>query len=97
MMFVNLYLRKKCKLRENIKLRPTQYDDDCEIKRINFFDKLNKYRNDKTHINRQEMVRARSCFKSSVRKFKRDCLNKKTDKLINKRYKDAKEYWKLLK
>ena len=62
-----------------------------------FFDKLNKYRKNKTDINREEMVRARSIFKSSVRKFKRACLKKKTNKLINTRYKDAKEYWKLLK
>ena len=73
------------------------YDQDCEIKRMHFFDKLNKYRKNKTDINREEMVRARSIFKSSVRKFKRACLKKKTNKLINTRYKDAKEYWKLLK
>ena len=88
---------KKCKSSVNTKLKPSQYDDNCEIKRMNFFDKLNKYRNDKTDTNREEMVRARPCFESSVRRFKRDCLKKKTDKLINTRYKDAKEYWKLLK
>ena len=88
---------KKCKFSVNTKLKPSQYDDNCEIKRMNFFNKLNKYRNDKTDTNREEMVRARSCFKSSVRRFKRDCLKKKTDKLVNTRYKDAKEYWKLLK
>ena len=61
---------KKCKLPENTTYKNTQYDNDCEIKK-EFFDKLNKYRNDKTGINREEMVRAMSCFKSSVRKFNR--------------------------
>ena len=88
---------KNCKFSVNTILNPSQYDDNCEIKRMNFFDKLNKYRNDKTDTNREEMVRARSCFKSSVKRFNIHCLKKKTDKLINTRYKDAKEYWKPLK
>ena len=46
---------------------------------------------------RAEMVRARSNFKSSVRKFNRECQKYKTDKLIATRFKDAKEYWRLLK
>ena len=43
------------------------------------------------------MVRARSIFKSSVRKFKKECKKQKTNKLIESRFKDAKEYWRLLK
>ena len=88
---------KKCKSPESTKMRAASYDHECEIKRMHFFDKLNKYRKDKSDINRVEMVRARSCFKSSVRKYKRECMKQKTNKHINTRYKDAKEYWKLLK
>ena len=43
------------------------------------------------------MVRARSILKSSVRKFNRECQIDKTNKLIKARFKDAKEYWRLLK
>ena len=73
------------------------YNDDCEIKKMNFYDKLNMYRKNRCDATRAEMVRARSTFKSSVRKFNRECQINKTNKLIKARFKDAKEYWRLLK
>ena len=36
-------------------------------------------------------------FKSSVGKFNRECQRNSTIKLIKSRFKDAKEYWRLLK
>ena len=89
----NPLFEKKCKSPESTKMRTATYDHECEIKRMHFFDKLNKYRKDKSDINRVEMVRARSYFKSSVRKYKRECMKQKTNKLINTRFKDAKGYW----
>ena len=56
---------------------------------MKYNDKSNKYRNTKTDANREELMRARSLFKSSVRKFKRECLKENISKLINTRYKDA--------
>ena len=44
-----------------------------------------------------EMVKARSIFKSSVKKFNRECQTDKINKLVKARFKDAKEYWRLLK
>ena len=43
------------------------------------------------------MVRARTCFKYSVRKFQYKNKVKTTQKLINIKYKNAREYWRLLK
>ena len=86
---------KSCKLPDSSKIRKG-YNNECEIKRMNIFDKLNKYRNNKTDVNREETVRARSLFKSSVRKFKSECSKEKT-KFINICYKNIKQYWKLLK
>ena len=54
------------------------------------------YRDNKCDATRAEMVRARSIFKPSVRKFNRECQRNKTNKLIKSRFKDAKEYWRLL-
>ena len=81
---------KLCKLPDSSKIM-TRYNKESEIKRMNLFNKLNKYRNDKTDANRVEMVRARSLFKSSIRIFKRECLKEKTNN-INTRFKDAKQY-----
>ena len=73
------------------------YNEDCKIKKMLFYDKLNKYRNNKCDATRTGMVRARTAFKSSVRKFKTECQKHKTSKLIQSRFKDAKDYWRLLK
>lgn len=43
------------------------------------------------------MVRARSSFKSSVRKFQYGNNVKTTQKLLDARYKNAREYWRLIK
>ena len=49
------------------------YNEDCEINKMIFHDQLNQYRNNRCDATRIEMVRARSIFKSSVRKFKKEC------------------------
>ena len=82
---------------KNDKSSSSLYNEDCKIKKMIFYDKLNKYRKNKCDATRAEMVRARSNFKSSVRKFNRECQKYKTDKLIATRFKDAKGYWRLLK
>ena len=38
------------------------YNEDCEIKKMIFYDKLNMYRDNKCDATRAEMVRARSIF-----------------------------------
>lgn len=58
---------------------------------------LNKYRADKTDINRVNMVKARTDFKSEVRNFKQEIDRANTKKLVDAKYRNAKEYWKLLK
>ena len=68
------------------------YNEDCEIKKMIFHDKLNLYRNNRCDATRIGMVRTWSIFKSSVRKFKKECQKQKTSKLIQSRFKGAKEY-----
>ena len=43
------------------------------------------------------MVKARTDFKMTVRKFISELEKAKTKRLIDANYKNAKEYWKLLK
>ena len=43
------------------------------------------------------MVRARTEFKAEVRQFKRELDRAKTKRLVDSKYRNAKEYWKLLK
>ena len=88
------YVNCFCK---NNKLSSFTYNEDCEIKKMIFYDKLNMYRNNKCDATRAKIVNARSVFKSTVRKFNRECQKHKTNKLIQSRFKDAKEYWRLLK
>ena len=46
------------------------YNEECEYKKIVFFNLLNKYRAEKSDANRMNMVRARTDCKAEVRKFK---------------------------
>ena len=43
------------------------------------------------------MIRARSEYKKEVRSFNYKKGLERTDKLVNAKLKDAKQYWKLLK
>jgi len=102
--FYNL-LNKTCSpFKKNIKNRnkstKTQnswYDSECKQKQTDFYETLNNYRSDNSDENRKNMVQVRSQYKSLVRskKFKHD--RKNTEKLINARMNNAKDYWKLLK
>ena len=73
------------------------FNDDCRDARLEFYRCLNLFRNDKSEINCKNMTRARSIFKSNVRKAKFTHAKQQTRKLENMRFKNAKEYWKLLK
>ena len=73
------------------------FNEDCRDARLELYRCLNLFRNDKSEINCKNMTRARSIFKSNVRKAKFTYAKQQTRKLENMRFKNAKEYWKLLK
>ena len=73
------------------------HSEECEIKKINFLNKLDKFRADKNNKNRLEMVKSRSEYKTAVRKFKYNIRKQNTEMLIVSKEKNAREYWKLLK
>ena len=73
------------------------YNEECEFKKLEFFDMLNLYRADKTDTNRVNMVRAQTEFKAEVRLHKLNQDRAKTKRLVDAKYKNAKEYWKLIK
>ena len=73
------------------------YDDECKMFQSDFYKYLNCYRKDKFDDNRENMVRARSKYKSLIRSKKYNYEQQQTRKLENLRSKNAKEYWKLLK
>ena len=58
---------------------------------------LNEFRKNNTEENRQSMVRAGTEYKNTVKKFNFEIDRQKSMKLINAKFKNAKEYWKLLK
>ena len=74
-----------------------EFDNFCSEKRKTFYRCLNDFRKSKTDENRQRMVRARTEYKNTVRRFNFDIDRQKSNKLINAKLKNAKEYWKLLK
>ena len=43
------------------------------------------------------MINARKNYKNSVRHFNFECSKRRTDSLLQAKYKNAKSYWKLLK
>ena len=73
------------------------YNEECEYKKIAFLNLLNIYRGEKSDINRSNMVRARASYNAEVRNFKLEQDKAKTKRLVDAKYKNAKEYWKLLK
>ena len=74
-----------------------EFDNLCADKRKQFYHSLNIFRKNKSSENRQQMVMARTEYKNSVRNFNYNKQQQKSIKLLNARYKNAKEYWKLLK
>ena len=95
----SFYKQTKITPKENEKSGNTNFifNEECEYKKLAFLDMLNKYRKDSIDTNRINMVKARTDFKMTVRKFKSELEKAKTKRLIDAKYKNAKEYWKLLK
>ena len=58
---------------------------------------LDKYRVSKTDANRKGMVKARSEYKSLIRKCRYEYDKEKTSRFVNAKYKNARLYWNLLK
>ena len=64
---------------------------------IEYVKMLNKYRVDKTDINRVNMVKARSTYKTLIRTCRTKYDREKTNTFTDAKYKNAKLYWKMLK
>ena len=75
----------------------TWYDCKCKEKQKEFYKSLNSYRREKSNLNRQNMVRKRSEYKTLIRNQKYAYDKLQTRKLESMRFKNAKEYWKMLK
>ena len=73
------------------------FNDDCRIKRTEYYRFLYILREGKTDINRVNMVTARSAFKRALRLARHRFDQLQTQRLNDFRYKNAKAYWKLLK
>ena len=73
------------------------YNDEVEDKKHIFHVCLNAYRQNNSDTNRVNMVKARNAFRCAARRCRLEKDKQKTDRLLKARYKNAKEYWKLLK
>ncbi|MCG8034648.1 MAG: endonuclease/exonuclease/phosphatase family protein, partial [Candidatus Thiodiazotropha taylori] len=73
------------------------YNDECRQKKYYFMCMLDKYRGLKTDENRVDMVRARSEYKTVLRRCKYEYDKEKTNKFITSKNKNAKLYWNMLK
>ena len=95
----SFYKETKITSKENERSGNTNFifNEECEYKKLVSLDMLNKYRKDSIDTNRINMVKAGIDFKMTVRKFKSELEKAKTKRLIDDKYKNAKEYWKLLK
>ena len=67
------------------------------MKRQDFYYCLNMYRDDRSDQNRINMVTARTLYKRALRKARFVFDSNETKRLNDLRFKNAKEYWKLLK
>lgn len=73
------------------------FNDECKIKRLEFYKCLNLYRKNKNDINCKAYTQARSAYKIAVRNAKYEYAKQQTEKLNKAKRKNAKEYWKMLK
>ena len=72
-------------------------DSECKTKRKIFYHSLNKFRKDRSHENKLAMIIARSEYKKEVRHYNYKKGTERTNNLLKTKFKDAKQYWKLLK
>ena len=72
------------------------FDNECADNRYLFYRHLNLFRGNKSEVNRN-LVQARSKYKASLRKARYKYDVQQTEKLNKLRYKNARDYWKLLK
>jgi hypothetical protein len=79
------------------KNKQTWFDENCREKRDIFFQILKLYNHDKSDENRQMMTTTRSEYKALIRKKKFRYTKEQTTIFENMRFKNAKDYWKLLK
>ena len=73
------------------------FNDDCQESKLYFLKMLNKYRVDKTDINRVNMVKARSAYKTLIRTCRTKYDREITNTFNDAKYKNAKLYWRMLK
>ena len=73
------------------------FDSECEAQQNQFYKTLRDYRREKSELNRQNMVKNRSAYKTLIRSKRFQYDKNQTKRLEEARVKNAKEYWKLLK
>ena len=73
------------------------FDSECIAQQEQFYNFLHEFRREKSEYNRKNMVKSRSAYKQLIRRKRYQYDKKHTQKLENARFKNAKEYWKLLK
>ena len=73
------------------------FDDECLKFRNDFYTALNVFRSEKNLSNQKKLVDARANFKRVIRQKRYNYNREKTNNLISLKYKNAKQYWKLLK
>ena len=73
------------------------YDLSCKEKQCYFYEMLHIFRNNKSNENRKKLTKARTDYKNIIRNKKREYDKYQTKKLEENRFKNAKDYWKLLK
>jgi len=72
-------------------------DSTYENKRKEYYILFNIYRLNKTVEIKIQMINARKHYKNSVRHFNFECSKRRTDSLLQAKYKNTKSYWKILK
>ena len=95
--FKNKSKVKTCNRANNITGNKPWYDNECKRSKRDFNTHLNNFRKADSDQNRENLVQSRSYYKKLTRRKKYQYGIIQTEKLEKLRYKNAKEYWKLLK
>ena len=73
------------------------FDDKCKEKRYHFLHYLSRYRASKTDENRRNLAKARSEYKSLIRKCRYNYDKEKTSQFVNAKYKKRETVLELIK
>ena len=94
----NIGIKNNNNSKNNLKKKSKPwFDNECRQSRSEFYEDLKSFRQSDSSQNRKHLIETRKKHKETIKKKRREYGLSQTKKLETLRFKNAKDYWKLLK